>query len=1199
MSASLAIDPDEVDRTDHGLPPVVVQLLRPIASLKLTVGLFAAAIFIILAGTLAQVDADIWQVINEYFRTAIAWIPLQIFFPPSFFPGMPKISGGFYFPGGWLIGAVMSLNLLAAHLIRFRVQASGGRLVSGLIVLLAGMVLTYAVIQSGFNKDGVQEDHWLSYRVVWIVYQASLFCALTGAAAGWYMTAPSRKTTRWLLAGATVVLGSGIAALFFAGLLNQPGDASMRILWQLTKSGAAAAALLAGCILVFRKRAGVVLLHGGVGLMMFGELLVGMSAVEGQMHLKEGEVVNYVQDIRTVELAVVDPSDSQKDRVTVIPRSVLLAAEASKQPIDNKDLPFRVQVDKFLQNSDVRRVRPMDEKNPATAGLGKEWIADPVKAGTGVDTSSKVDMTAAYVTLLPKTGDTPLGTYLTGILFSSSGSADTVDVDGKPYEISLRFKRMYKPYSVKLVDVRKDDYVGTDTPRNYSSDVQLVDPERHVDRPVHIWMNNPLRFAGETFYQSGYFKDPSTGVEQTTLQVVSNTSWMIPYVSCMIVALGMLTHFFITLLRFLNRADRVSGAPIEVSVAKNLPEGVARPKAIEPVIETAEAPVWIAYGIPAVALAIGLAVIAVGLTPRKPKDGGLDLSRFGEIPVISQGRAKPLDTLARHSLLATASRETFKDANDKTQPAIRWLMDLLTDREAVLGHRTFQIPNLEVQQLLGLEPREHFRYSPTEFLPKLKELTEEAEAARAKPAEQLSVKERKILELERKLGILDLLFQSFTMPPIRTDADHLAQDLLGAIQSQQRLLKRSTPPPLGIPPMKSAMETPEDQRSPLDSAEWETYANAAVKDIIKSQFKSETRNPAYEKFEAILAAYREKDAKSFNAAIDDYLAYLKAGDFPGLDLPKSEFEASFNRFAPFFLSRWLYVLAFVLAVFGWLTLPKTFTRAAVWLTMLILVLHTYALVGRIYISGRPPVTNLYSSAVFIGWGGAVLALILERIFRNGLGVVVATVAGFLSLGVAEHLASDGTDTFAVLQAVLDTQFWLSTHVVCITLGYSTTYLAGLLGVLFVGLGVCTPLLNAKLSRDLVRMIYGTLCFSIFFSFVGTVLGGLWADDSWGRFWGWDPKENGALIIVLWNALCLHARWGGMVKDRGLALLAVAGNIAVSWSWFGVNELGVGLHSYGFREGLLMWLGVFVLSQLAIIGLGSIPRQYWLSRKSAD
>ncbi len=129
------------------------------------------------------------------------------------------------------------------------------------------------------------------------------------------------------------------------------------------------------------------------------------------------------------------------------------------------------------------------------------------------------------------------------------------------------------------------------------------------------------------------------------------------------------------------------------------------------------------------------------------------------------------------------------------------------------------------------------------------------------------------------------------------------------------------------------------------------------------------------------------------------------------------------------------------------------------------------------------------------------------------------------------------------------------------------------------------------------MTYGTLCFAIFFSFVGTVLGGLWADDSWGRFWGWDPKENGALMIVAWNALVLHARWGGMVRDRGLAMLAVWGNAVVAWSYFGVNELGVGLHSYGFTEGIAMWLAVFVVAQLAFIGLGLIDR--WLSVRSAQ
>jgi ABC-type transport system involved in cytochrome c biogenesis permease subunit len=209
--------------------------------------------------------------------------------------------------------------------------------------------------------------------------------------------------------------------------------------------------------------------------------------------------------------------------------------------------------------------------------------------------------------------------------------------------------------------------------------------------------------------------------------------------------------------------------------------------------------------------------------------------------------------------------------------------------------------------------------------------------------------------------------------------------------------------------------------------------------------------------------------------------------------------------------------------------------------------------------------------------------------------VIASVIGFATLLIAQFLGSD-SDTFAVLQAVLDTQFWLATHVVCITLGYSATFVAGLLGVLYILRGTLTPSLTPRIGSDLSRMIYGTLCFAILFSFVGTVLGGLWADDSWGRFWGWDPKENGALIIVLWNVLVLHALRGGLVKQRGLANLAVAGNIAVSWSWFGVNELGIGLHSYGFTQGVLRVLAIFVASQLAIIALGLVPERFWMSHR---
>jgi hypothetical protein len=132
------------------------------------------------------------------------------------------------------------------------------------------------------------------------------------------------------------------------------------------------------------------------------------------------------------------------------------------------------------------------------------------------------------------------------------------------------------------------------------------------------------------------------------------------------------------------------------------------------------------------------------------------------------------------------------------------------------------------------------------------------------------------------------------------------------------------------------------------------------------------------------------------------------------------------------------------------------------------------------------------------------------------------------------------------------------------------------------------------GKKMAQMVYGVICFATLLSFVGTVLGGIWADQSWGRFWGWDPKENGAVLIVLWNALILHARWGGMVKDRGVAVLAVFGNIVTAWSWFGTNQLGIGLHAYGFDTRLATGCRWFWLSQLVIIGLGCIPQRYWSS-----
>jgi ABC-type transport system involved in cytochrome c biogenesis permease subunit len=245
----------------------------------------------------------------------------------------------------------------------------------------------------------------------------------------------------------------------------------------------------------------------------------------------------------------------------------------------------------------------------------------------------------------------------------------------------------------------------------------------------------------------------------------------------------------------------------------------------------------------------------------------------------------------------------------------------------------------------------------------------------------------------------------------------------------------------------------------------------------------------------------------------------------------------------------------------------------------------------VILQGRPPVTNLYSSAVFVGWGAVILALLLERIYRRGFATAVAAASGFASLIVAHHLAGDG-DTMEMMRAVLDSNFWLATHVVTITIGYSGTFLAGAIAIGWAIREHVAKTRDPATTKALSSMVYGVICFALFFSFLGTVLGGIWADQSWGRFWGWDPKENGALLIVLWNAIILHARWGGYVRERGVMAMAIFGNVITSLSWFGVNMLGVGLHSYGFMDKAFWALAGFDASQLALMALALLPRRFW-------
>jgi ABC-type transport system involved in cytochrome c biogenesis permease subunit len=382
--------------------------------------------------------------------------------------------------------------------------------------------------------------------------------------------------------------------------------------------------------------------------------------------------------------------------------------------------------------------------------------------------------------------------------------------------------------------------------------------------------------------------------------------------------------------------------------------------------------------------------------------------------------------------------------------------------------------------------------------------------------------------------------------------------------------------PLAIPPLRP-------DQSP-DA--WESVGSSLLAAV-----RTDEIHPAVNWYATMTSAFEAGNPAQFNQAVAGYHSWLTQ------HVPKAATkginEQFFNHAAPFYKATILYLLAFLFACVSWFNWSDWLRRSGFYLLVIAWLVHSTGLIFRMVLEGRPPVTNLYSSAIFIGWGAVILGMILERFYRDGIGTVVGASMGFITQIIAHNLALGG-DTMEMLRAVLDTNFWLATHVVVVTLGYASTFVAGFLAIIYLLRGLFTTTLNEATARALTRMVYGIICFAALFSFVGTVLGGIWADQSWGRFWGWDPKENGALIIVIWNALILHARWGGMVRERGLMNMAIFGNIVTSFSWFGVNMLGIGLHSYGFMDSAMNWLVLFVSSQVLLIILGLLPRQYWRS-----
>ena len=565
---------------------------------------------------------------------------------------------------------------------------------------------------------------------------------------------------------------------------------------------------------------------------------------------------------------------------------------------------------------------------------------------------------------------------------------------------------------------------------------------------------------------------------------------------------------------------------------------------------------------------LAVAAVLVALMP-PAQVRGFDMEKFGRMPVLEGGRVKPLDSVARNTLLMIRGKQSVPSEGHGIGPD-EWMLDVLFRPGVADRQPVFVINDPDVLGLLGLAQTSNRYYSFETLLPHIQELQKQAQDAGNVEAKSRNRFQNAIVNLFERIIMYNRLENTVQMassPGLFMELQTL-QDPRSAERRRNMQEAASFRP---IPPL--AGQDPDSWKNvgeALDSA-----AMGAV-------------HPALAPLAMVGAAYAAGDAATFNTATAQLRGFTASARPEALSHATS--ELFFNRAQPFYAGMVIYVLALLTLFVSWLWKRELLQPAALSLLVGGAVIHTAGLASRIILQGRPPVTNLYSSAIFVGWAAVLLGIVLERMYRKGFGTVVAASAGFASLIVAHHLSMDG-DTMEMMRAVLDSNFWLATHVVCITIGYSGTFLAGTIALAYTLRKHISPEQDPATTKALVDMTYGIVCFSLLFSFVGTVLGGIWADQSWGRFWGWDPKENGALLIVLWNAIILHSRWAGYVREKGLMSMAIFGNIITSLSWFGVNLLGVGLHSYGFTEEGFIPLMIFIATQVIFMVLCLAPRRF--------
>jgi cytochrome c-type biogenesis protein CcsB len=531
---------------------------------------------------------------------------------------------------------------------------------------------------------------------------------------------------------------------------------------------------------------------------------------------------------------------------------------------------------------------------------------------------------------------------------------------------------------------------------------------------------------------------------------------------------------------------------------------------------------------------------------RNAGSGSLDFKQWGLLAIQDGGRRKPVDTFARETLIRITGRSTYTDKSGRKWKPNDFVLSTLLDAHDWKNEPMVLVSFGKLKERLGLDRTER-RFS-------FAQLTGSAELQR------IASEGRALKRAEKPLDRVQQEALSVN--------DRLA--LLGNVMNGNALL---------------IIPSPKNEADPWllpDPASVATYYDEA-------QFA-----PAFAELTKMMRAYTQADTFNFSSGarqLRDNLRTLSPSIYP--QERQLRLEYFYNHFEGFYRAIWCYGIALVILIAARLRKRgRALQNLGVAIAILGLALQAAGIVMRCMIGGRPPVTNMYESIIWVSFAVSFFGLIFSARYRTTVYLLAALPVTLVALLLVHQMPIAMPSSIDPLVPVLRDNFWLTVHVLTITLSYAAFALAMGFGHILLWRYARNPA-AAGADAPMHFWLYRVLQLGVLLLAAGTILGGVWANYSWGRFWGWDPKETWALIALLCYILALHGRLAGWWSEFGLVVASVVCFLAILMAWYGVNfVLGKGLHSYGFGLGGESYVAIFVVLDLLFVAFA-----IWRYRRS--